>query len=102
VKNERHLEKLNASKAAYHSDGFSSIGYQTYDGNVGKRVRTIMVAKRNDSFAKVTFEAKVFNLTDLLGLLDKTFSYLNISHSQRKKSIKLGRERKPYQIIDQK
>lgn len=91
MKNERHLEKLDASKAAYHCDGFSSIGYQTYNGNVSKRVRKIIVAKRNDSFAKVTIKAKVFDLKDLLGLLDKTFSYLNISHSQRRKSIKLGR-----------
>jgi hypothetical protein len=96
VEIEMHLEKYNASHAAYHGGDYNGVSCQRIVGNsteIASGIKTILESKRDERCDQATIDKKVNELEHTLGLLDAAFIYLNIPHpsdEEKKKQAKLS------------
>jgi hypothetical protein len=96
VEIEMHLEKYNASHAAYHRGDYNGVSCRRIVGNsteIASGIKTILESKRDERCNQATINKKVNELEHTLGLLDAAFFYLNIPHpsdEEKKKQAKLS------------
>jgi hypothetical protein len=71
-----HLEKYNASHAAYHGGDYNGICCQRTVGNsteIASGIKTIIESKKDERCDQATINKKVNKLEHNLGLLDAAF-----------------------------
>ena len=88
------LETFNASRAAYHGGDFNGVACRRIVGNAREicdRIRTIIMAKKDEKCNDATVHDETNSLQQTLGLLDAAFAYLSILHPNDEEKQK-GRE----------
>jgi hypothetical protein len=86
-----HLEKYNASHAAYHGGDYNGVSCRRIVGNsteIASGIKTILESKKDERCDQATIDKKVNELAHTLGLIDAAFFYQNIPHpsDEEKKS----------------
>jgi hypothetical protein len=89
---ELYLEKLRISRAAYNGGDFNGVCFRRIVGNskaIANNVQVILKANKNVSCDDTTIHKKVYEVQQLLGLLDAAFaSYLNIYYPNEEEKAK--------------
>lgn len=88
---EMFLETFKVSRAAYHGGDFNGVSCRRLVANahpISDELRQILIRKKNEACEDTTIHKKMEDLESIMGLLDATFAYLNVSHPTQEEKTK--------------